>query len=93
MTGVRGSPTLSKRELTSTVDLDDGEWLVLGGLGSSESAVARNSFLGLIPTGKLRTGRTTELVMLVNVRVIRREAPPKAEPVALPALPSVGRRN
>lgn len=93
VTGVRGSPTLSKRELTSTVDLDDGEWLVLGGLGSSESAVARNSFLGLIPTGKLRTGRTTELVMLVNVRVIRREAPPKAEPVALPALPSVGRRN
>lgn len=92
-TGVRGSPTLSKREFSSALDLEDGEWVVLGGLGSSETSTVRNSLLGLIPTGKLKVSRTSELVLVVNVRVIRREALPKASPVALPALPSVGRRN
>lgn len=92
-TGVRGSPTLSKRELSSSVDMEDGEWLVIGGLTSSETLRARNSLFGVLPTGKQHVTRETELVLVLNVRVIRRATQLKAEPVNLPALQSGGSRN
>jgi len=92
-TGVRGSPTLSKRALASSLDMADGEWVVIGGLTSSETVKASSSLLGVIPTGKSRVTRESELVLVLNVRVIRREAQAKAAPVGLPALADDGKRN
>lgn len=92
-TGVRGSPTLSKRELTSSVDMEDGEWLVIGGLTSSETVKARNTLFGVVPTGRQRVSRETELVLIINVRIIRREALKRSAPVVLPASLDAGSRN
>ena len=84
-TGVRGSPTLSKRSLNSSLDVSDGEWIIMGGLTSSRNVSARNSLFGVIPTGRGRDTRQTEMVLLLNVRVIRREAARSGVVSALPA--------
>lgn len=70
-TGVRGSPTLSTRALDTTLDLESGEWAVIGGLTSQEDTLSRQSLLGLVPLGKTRVKRETELVLLVNVRRVQ----------------------
>lgn len=92
-TGVRGSPTLTKRELSSALDLEDGEWVVIGGLTSSETVTGRSSLLGLIPTGKSRVTRDSELVLVVNVRVVKREALPAKPLSVLPVSPDADERN
>jgi len=74
-TGVRGSPTLSKRALDTSLDLESGEWAVIGGLSSSEDQVARQSLFGIVPIGKTRTQRKTELVLLINVRRVGQSSP------------------
>lgn len=76
-TGVRGSPTLSTRSLDTSLDLETGEWAVIGGLSSSQDQVARQSLFGLVPLGKQRSISKTELVLLVNVRRVVRQAEPQ----------------
>jgi hypothetical protein len=71
-TGVRGSPTLSTRALDTSLDLESGEWAVVGGLTASEDQTQRQSLLGLVPIGKTRTTRKSELVILLNVRRVER---------------------
>lgn len=73
-TGVSGSPTLSTRSLDTSLDLETGEWAVIGGLTSSEDQVSRQSIFGLVPIGKTRTQRKSELVLLVNVRRVDRQS-------------------
>lgn len=70
-TGVRGSPTLTKRELDTKVDLESGEWAVVGGLSTRDDGNQKSDLFG-IPLGKSRTVRTSELVLLVNVRRVER---------------------
>ncbi|EES1815601.1 type II secretion system protein GspD, partial [Escherichia coli] len=43
-TGVNSSPTLTKREISTKVDVKDGELLVLGGLASSKLTQSRTGF-------------------------------------------------
>jgi type II secretory pathway component GspD/PulD (secretin) len=84
-TGVRGSPTLSTRNLDTSLDLESGEWVVIGGLSSSQDDVQRQSLFGVIPLGKVRDQRRSELVMLLNVRKVERDNSSSAqvrEPVA-----------
>lgn len=69
-TGVAGSPTLTTRSLDTTLDLESGEWAVIGGLTSNDDQTARESLLGLVPIGKVRTRRRSELVLLVNVKAV-----------------------
>jgi type II secretory pathway component GspD/PulD (secretin) len=70
-TGVRGSPTLTKRELDTKVDLESGEWAVVGGLTTRDDGSQRSDLFG-IPLGKSRALRSSELVLLVNVRRVER---------------------
>jgi type II secretory pathway component GspD/PulD (secretin) len=65
--GVQGSPTLSTRVLQVALDLQPGEWAVVGGLSSEQVDDSRQSLLGLIPTGRRTTQRKSELVLLVTV--------------------------
>lgn len=67
-TGVRGSPTLSTRSLDTSLDLESGEWAVVGGLTASEDQVSKQSLLGVLPIGKSKQTRRSELVLLINVR-------------------------
>lgn len=67
-TGVQGSPTLTTRQLDSTLDLESGEWAVIGGLTTQNDDRNRQTLFGLVPIGKVRTERRAELVLLLNVR-------------------------
>lgn len=77
-TGVRGSPTLTKRELDTKVDLESGEWAVVGGLTTRDDGSQRSDLFG-IPLGRSRSVRSSELVLLVNVRRVERprSSPPR----------------
>lgn len=78
--GVQGSPTLSTRVLQVALDLQPGEWAVVGGLSSEQVDDSRSSLLGLIPTGRRTTQRKSELVLLVTVNRVG----------AAPQLPVIG---
>lgn len=88
--GVQGSPTLSKRELVSVVDLADGEWIVLGGLTARNDGSGSTRFLGL-PIGKTRDTSTRDLVLLISAR--RRVLPAVPTQEARGATPAQGDRQ
>jgi type II secretory pathway component GspD/PulD (secretin) len=69
-TGVQGSPTLTTRQLDTTLDLESGEWAVIGGLTAGNTDTTRQSLFGLVPIGKTKTERRSELVLLLNVRTV-----------------------
>lgn len=48
-TGVNNSPTLTKRELKTTVGLQDGQVIVLGGLAEDKTSSSRDG-LSLLPS-------------------------------------------
>lgn len=53
--GVNGSPTLSKRSVTTKISLLDGEVILLGGLADQKTSTTRSSFLGFL------TGRESKI--------------------------------
>ena len=71
-TGVNASPTLLKRELTTSLSMKTGEVVVMGGLEdgrSSESATGPSglfSFLGM----RLREDARSELILLLEARPV-----------------------
>ncbi len=68
--GVNGSPTLSKREFSTSVSLDDGETIILGGLTGSKNSVSQSSFFGL-PLAKTTQDDHSELLLLLTVNVTK----------------------
>ncbi len=75
-TGVNNSPTLSKRSITTTVSLSDGEVVLLGGL-TSEKLVDGNSGLAWLPQvlrNGSRTESQTEVLLLLQVERVQSQA-------------------
>jgi general secretion pathway protein D len=68
-TGVNGSPTLSKREVNTSLSLDDGEIVILGGLTGSTTTNSRSSLFGVIPWGYSDGSKKTELLLILTAKV------------------------
>jgi general secretion pathway protein D len=72
------TPTISQRKLSSSVTVDNGETIVLGGLFSTQGQVSRSGFPGLsgLPVVGAAFGTTndvtarTELVVLISPKII-----------------------
>lgn len=73
-TGVNNSPTLTKRELKTTVGLLDGDLIVLGGLAESKTSRSRDglSFLpGFLHTQGHEESRV-EIILIIQVERVGR---------------------
>jgi type II secretory pathway component GspD/PulD (secretin) len=72
-TGVSGSPTRTKRQVQTTVTVDDGELLVIGGLNSDKAADSgsRFSFLPKAWAARSRSRSNTDLVLILSATVVR----------------------
>ncbi len=70
-TGVNGSPTLNKRELRTSLSLDDGEVIVIGGLTDSKTERASNG-LSFLPFSLSRSNasRNSELLLVLELKRI-----------------------
>lgn len=71
-TGVNTSPTLTKRELMTSLSLSDGEVAVMGGLSSKRESVGHSGpwFLPAFLRSKNSSEDATELMMLVEAKRI-----------------------
>lgn len=72
-TGVNNSPTLTRRSLSTTVGMADGELVVLGGLSqdkSSASGGGQSFFPSFMRSNDLSDSRTEVLLMLQVTRVV-----------------------
>lgn len=74
-TGVSGSPTLSKRQVQTTVTVDDGEVLLIGGLNSNKT-VSNSSGFSFFPKSWAATSQSaanTDLVLVICATVVKKE--------------------
>ena len=71
-TGVTGSPTLIKRQLKTTVALNDGEVIVLGGLDDSQTTNSTSALPFLPASWSLKSNDQvkTDLVLVMSARVV-----------------------
>lgn len=69
VTGVNGSPTLSKREVNTVLAIDDGEIVIVGGLTGSNSSNSQLSLFGAIPFGFSDNQKSTELLLILSATV------------------------
>lgn len=72
LTGVTGSPTLSKRQVRTSVTLGDGAVLLIGGLDEA-SAVADTSGVSFLPRswrGSSASQRRSELILILSARTL-----------------------
>lgn len=71
-TGVAGSPTLSKRQVQTTVTLQDGELLMIGGLNNNRSVKnsAGFSFLPKSWASSSSANTNTDLVLILSAAVV-----------------------
>ncbi|HBC1012803.1 TPA: type II secretion system protein GspD, partial [Escherichia coli] len=68
-TGVNTSPTLTKREIKTRVDVRSGEVLVLGGLASTKSTKSRSGFTFLPGfTGSSDEGSRTDIIVVLQAQ-------------------------
>lgn len=67
-TGVDNSPTLMKREISTSVSLEDGEVIVLGGLAESKDSSGRSGFSFLPDFLRANTKETmrSELILVLQ---------------------------
>ncbi|MFZ6693657.1 type II secretion system protein GspD [Undibacterium sp. SXout20W] len=74
-TGVNNSPTLTKRELSTTVSVGDGELMVLGGLTQDKNSDSNSgvSFLPDFLHVKNKTDSRTEILLLLQVSKIEKQ--------------------
>ncbi len=75
-TGVNNSPTLSKRALSTTVSLSDGELVLLGGL-TSQKFVESSSGLSWLPKALRSSGQSqsqTEVLLLLQVERVQADS-------------------
>ncbi|MDK6078354.1 type II secretion system protein GspD [Massilia varians] len=72
-TGVSGSPTLSKRQVKTSVTMDDGELLLIGGLNNNKTVATSSRFSFLPKSWAARTGSNanTDLVLILSASVVR----------------------
>lgn len=72
-TGVNTSPTLTKREISTRVDVHDGDVLVLGGLASSKTTKARSGF-SFLPgfTGNSEDSDKTDIIVVLQADRVSR---------------------
>lgn len=72
-TGVSASPTLSKRQVQTSVTVDDGELLLIGGLNSNKATSSSNGFLFLPKSWSVRSesSTNTDLVLILSASVVR----------------------
>lgn len=72
-TGVNSSPTLTKRALSTTVTVQDGELIVLGGLTQEKSSAgtAGLSFLPAFLRSSNSSDSRTEVLLLMQVQRVR----------------------
>ena len=73
VTGVSGSPTLSKRQVKTTVTVNDGEVLMIGGLNDTETTKS-SSNLSFLPTSWASRNDSelrTDLVLLLTAKVTK----------------------
>jgi general secretion pathway protein D len=68
--GVNGSPTLSKRQVKTSLMLADGEVAVLGGLTGSRSVSSSSSFFGVTLANR-DDDTSTDLLLLLSARVVK----------------------
>jgi general secretion pathway protein D len=68
-TGVNASPTLTKREVQTSINMIDGESVVLGGLTSTKSSAGRSglAFLPRMFDSKDKNESRTELLIFLKV--------------------------
>jgi general secretion pathway protein D len=74
VTGVTGSPTLSKRQVKTAVTLRDGDVLIVGGLEDS-TVTSEHSGLSFLPkswSASSRSDRRTDLVLVLSAKVLAR---------------------
>jgi type II secretory pathway component GspD/PulD (secretin) len=71
-TGVNSSPTLLKRELKTSVSVENGEVIVLGGLDESSDDVSNTgfSFLPSFLRGHRKSSNKTEIILMLFVETI-----------------------
>lgn len=68
--GVNGSPTLTKREIKTTVTAQDGETVILGGLNETKNTGSKAglSFLPDFFGSKSNTNDTTEIILSIEMK-------------------------
>lgn len=78
-TGVNGSPTLSKRQVQTSVTMSDGELLMIGGLNDTRSVASSSGFSFLPKTwrGRSESGSNTDLVLILSASVVPASGPDK----------------
>jgi len=70
-TGVNNSPTLSKREVNTSLTLDDGEIVILGGLNGSKMTNNGSHLFGMVPFGESRSSESTELLLVLTAALAK----------------------
>lgn len=68
-TGVQNSPTLTKRSLSTSVNITSGEWLVLGGLTTDKQTQTTDKlpFWRSIKTGSTSLNEQVDIVVLLYI--------------------------
>ncbi|NTV93904.1 MAG: hypothetical protein HGA75_00605 [Thiobacillus sp.] len=68
-TGLSATPTLNKREIRTSLAVEDGEVIVIGGLNQSKAESGKTGLSWLpFDLGKSSNERSTELVLLLELR-------------------------
>jgi hypothetical protein len=72
-TGVSGSPTLSKRQVQTSVTLNDGEVVLIGGLNNNKTVSAGSGFSFLPKSWATRSDSSanTDLVLVLAASVVK----------------------
>ncbi|HEL8100097.1 TPA: type II secretion system protein GspD [Escherichia coli] len=71
-TGVNTSPTLTKREIKTRVDVKSGELLILGGLATTKSTKSRTGFTFLPGfTGDSDEGSRTDIIVVLQASEVK----------------------
>lgn len=70
-TGLSATPTLNKREIHTSLSVEDGEVLVIGGLNQSKYEMAKSGLKWLpFSLSKAKGERSSELVLILELRKI-----------------------
>ena len=72
-TGVSGSPTLSKRQVQTSVTVEDGELLLIGGLNNNKTVDNSSGFSFLPKSWAVKSGNNanTDLVLVLSASVVK----------------------
>jgi general secretion pathway protein D len=79
-TGVNTSPTLLKRSLKSSLGVNSGEVIVLGGLTQDKKTNTKNSFFGFLPIEDVYGSDRTEILIVLQVARIDERPDPRVLP-------------